>query len=868
MDTVRRFFLVFISSIAWVPIQLGVAQITRPEECLGFKPGADFHLATYEQAIGCYERGASRTPRMKLFDMGATPMGRRMKYAVVSSEANMARLDEHREISKRLSLARGMSEREARDLAQKGKVVVWVDGGLHATECAPAQQMIQLAYDLITGEDPQTRSIRDNVIALLVFPNPDGMTLVSEWYHSNVGTEFETSNMPWVYNKYAGHDNNRDSFYANLSETQNLMRLQFHEWFPEVLLNHHQSGPFPARIFIPPYAEPTNPDVHPLIARLENLIGGAMGLAFDLAGQSGVISRVAYDSYYPGYFSSIPDSHNCPAILTEIALYRYATPHEYKLTDLPESHREMRPGRFYPSPWKGGWWRLGDAAAYALTASKAVLETSARYRSEFLFYKYRMAMDAIEQGLQKQPFGWIVPPDQHDPGTTAAMIDKLILLGAEVYAAEEPFTDRDASYPKGTYLIPASQPFGPFVRQMFQKQDYPDLRKYPHLWQNMVGQPVKGEEPLRPYDAAGWTLPLQFGVKYVEMSRLADVRKTLLREATIAGGQIVGQGSSFIIPSAENNSFIAVNGVLAAGGKVRRVLEDFAADGRSYGRGTFIADTTGIPAARLREIAGRSRIAFVAGNSNAAAETLRPLRVGLYGSWTGSMDEGWTRLILESFDVPFKSLTDADLRAGDLRQNCDAVILPDMSPEQIVRGNPPGSLPAKYTGGITAAGVQNLRAFVESGGVLICNGASTLLAIEQFKLPLTNAVRGLSPDQFYIPGSILRLDYDTSHPLAFGMQERGVCFFARSLVFRLQPAGAGEAVLKVVARYPKEPLLLSGYAQGDVRIQGEAAVVDAPLGNGRVVLFGFNVVNRWQTPAVLKLLFNALLLAGSIAPPQ
>jgi len=832
------------------------AQVVTPEQCLGFKPGADYHLATYEQAIGCYEKMASQTGRMKIFQAGTTAMGRPMKYAVVSSEANIARLDEWRDISKKLSLVHGVSETEAKALAERGKVVVWLDGGLHASECAPAQQMIQLAYDLVTGEDEKTRQIRDNVVALLVFPNPDGMTLLSEWYQGNVGTPFETSPMPWVYNKYGGHDNNRDAFYANMVETENMMRLQFHEWLPEIVLNQHQTAPFPARIFVPPYAEPTNPAVHPLIWRESSMIGSAMGWAFDRAGQTGVISRIAFDSFYPGYFTSIPDSHNCPGILTEIALFRYATPREYSVNEFPEAFQDLRPGRFYPTPWKGGWWRLGDATAYALTASKAVLDVASRYREDFLLNKYLMGRDAIASGQQKPPYGWIIPPGQRDPGAVTTMLNKLILLGTEIYTAEAPFDDGGKSYPAGTYLVPASQPFGPFVKEMFERQDYPDLRKYPQLWQNMVGQPVKAEDPLRPYDAAGWTLPLQFGVNYVEMTKAVDVKRAPVVEAKAPAGSVVGRGTQYVFSHDESDSFRAVNALLAAGAKVGWARESFSFEGKTYPRGAYLVDGGSIPAAKLGEIAAKSRVVMT-GVKSAAVQALRPLRLGLYKSWVASMDEGWTRLILEQFGFPYSTVSDADIRAGALNARFDVIMLPDQDPESIIDGHAAGVVPQKYAGGITAAGVQNLRQFVEAGGVLIANGNASTLAIDQFKLPVTNVVKGANPREFFIPGSILKMDYDTTQPIAFGMPDRGVAFFARSLVFKVGSAAAG-SVPTVVARYPREPLLLSGWALGDDRIQGEGSVVSVPLGKGRVVLFGFGVINRWQTPAVLPLLFNAL----------
>jgi hypothetical protein len=329
-------------------------KVPRPEEALGFKVGADFKLATYEQAVAYLRLLEQASPVIKIFEMGRTSMGKPMIYAVITAQANMSRLDRYKEISRRLPPVKGVSEQEARTLAAEGKAVVYIDGGLHASECAPAQHLIQLAHDLVAGEDPATRLVLDNVVTILVFANPDGMDLLAEWYLPNVGTPYEVSPMPWLYHKYAGHDNNRDSYMTNLVETRNITRLVNREWFPQVLYNQHQTGPFPTRIFVPPQAEPTNPNVHPLIVRYQNLFGSAMATAFEREGKAGVVSGFRYDSWYPGYVTQVVDAHNIVSILTETNLYRFATPHFYTLEDFPEAYRDFTVSAFYPNPWKGG----------------------------------------------------------------------------------------------------------------------------------------------------------------------------------------------------------------------------------------------------------------------------------------------------------------------------------------------------------------------------------------------------------------------------------------------------------------------------------------------------------------------------------
>jgi hypothetical protein len=381
-------------------------KIPSPEEFLGFKVGADFHLASYEQAYNYFRTLEQASPMIKVHEIGKTAMGKPMIYAVITSAENMARIERFREISKRLSLVEGVSDEEARKLAAEGRVVVYIDGGLHATECAPAQHNIQLAYDLLTGNDPETRLVRENVVLVLVFANPDGMDLLADWYHPNVGTPYEVSPMPWLYHKYVGHDNNRDSYMVNMPETQHLTRIVSEVWYPQILYNKHQTAPFPARIWVHPASEPTNPNVHPLLVRWQNLLGTAMGAAFDRAGQDGAISRIVFDTWYPGYVTQIADARNMISLLTETALYRYATPHFYTVNDFPEAYRDFTVSTFYPSPWKGGWWRLEDAVEYCLTASRAVLHTAAIYREELLFDKYQMGRDTIARFSKEPPYAW------------------------------------------------------------------------------------------------------------------------------------------------------------------------------------------------------------------------------------------------------------------------------------------------------------------------------------------------------------------------------------------------------------------------------------------------------------------------------
>lgn len=861
------------------------AQVTKPEEYLGFKPGADFHLANYEQAIGYFEKIAAQTDRMRVFDMGPTSYGRRMKFAIISSGENMARLEHYKEINARLSLVRGVSEEEAEKLAEEGRVVVWIDCGLHATETSPAQHAIQLAYDMVTAEDRRTRLIRENVILLLVFANPDGLTMVSDWYKKNLGTPYEVSRPPFLYQKYAGHDNNRDSFIANLQEVQNMNRITCHEWFPEILYNQHETAPFPARIWIPPESEPMNPNVHPIIVRWKNLIGAAMGKAFEEAGQPGAISRIYFDSWYPGYVTQFVGGHNIPSILTETANYGYATPRYYTLYDFPAKNRDLTKGVFYPTPWRGGWWRLSDAVAYNLTASKSILEVAAKFRYEFLYNKWRMGRDVIERFKKEPPYGWIIPLEQTDNHTTALMLNRFILNGVEVYRADEGFEHDGIYYPKGSYIIPTSQPFGLFVKNIMEKQKYPDLKKYPHLWQGIVGSAKLAREPLRSYDCVGWTLPIQMGVEYREMSRPLDIKMTRVDTVVLSKGRIKGGGPYYLLSHSDNGSFIAVNTILERGGRVDVSVEELTLNRKKYPKGTFIIHSKTISRDELARIVNSTGVILQGAKIAVKRKRLRRSRIALYKSWMANMDAGWISYILEKYGFKYHQLRDSEVRAGRLNDRFDVIILPDQWKSSIINGHRKGTMPPDYVGGITRDGVENLKEFVENGGTLICNKSSTDLAIKEFNFPLKNILEKVKPDSFSCPGSILKIIYDNNNPVAFGMKKKGIAFFSYGRVFEVISDTVSEKVkkaedkndkkksekrkekpkkryaeikYKVVARFPDEPLLISGWILGDSLIRNKAAIMDVEYGNGRVVLFGFNVQNRAQAYYTFKLLFNCL----------
>jgi hypothetical protein len=859
---------IFSISVFFIVSALAFSQaVPKPEDILGFKVGADYHLATYTQAIQYLKVLAQSSDRIKLFEAGKTSMGQVITYAVISSSKNLANLENYKQISKRLSLVQGLSAQEAEKLSQEGKAVVYIDGGLHASECAPAQHNIQLAYDLVTAQDPKSLRILDDVILVLVFANPDGMNLLAEWYHPNVGTPYEVSPMPWLYHKYAGHDNNRDSYIANLIETQNLTRLVNHEWYPVILYNHHQTAPFPARIWTPPNSEPTNPNVHPLIIRWQNLIGSAMGAAFDEEGKEGAISRIIFDTWYPGYATQVVDSHNIISILTETALYEYATPHFYTLYDFPKEYQDLTMSAFYPSPWKGGWWRLRDAVDYCLTASMAVLDVASKFRKELLLNKYKMGLEVMDRFSKEPPFAWIIPESQLDPGNMALLLNRMILLGIDVYKSTEAFSCDGISYPAGTYLIPMTQPFALFIKNVFEEQHYPDLRKYPDLWQGLVQSRRIEGAPFETYDMMGWTLPYQFGIKVFAANTPVKINMALQQEVKPSVGEISGSAKfAYLISHETNASFVATNRILNAGGKVQWAKKAFSVQGKNFSEGTVVVPAQSVSPAFMEKLAKELNLEItgISENPKVEAYTLKKPRVGVYQSWGTSEEEGWTRLVLEQHEFPYTSLHDADIRAGNLNASFDVIVLPDMwRPEFVIDGHPLGTMPPKYVGGITVNGLRNLKQFAEGGGTLVFVNSICNLATDNFEVPARNVLKKVKREEFVCDGSILRMEFDTKHPVAYGMPKEGAAVFALGCAFDILPSFEAKKEPKSVAKFPAENPLMSGWIYGDSLIRQKSAVLDVPYGNGKIILLGFPVTFRGQPRGTFKLLFNSLLYGAA-----
>ena len=643
---VRVGVLLLAALLATAPGAATAQEPLTPAEVLGFEPGDDYQLALWDEQLSYYEQLASASPRVELEQIGESVLGKPLIVLFISSEENLRNRDQIRATAERLARARPPAE-EAIELARDGKAVVWIDAGLHATEVAPTQMAPLLAHRVATEDSAEMDHIRSEVL-LILMPNmnPDGLDIVASWYRRNLRTPFETTGPPELYHHYVGHDNNRDWFMNNMPETAAVTRMLYREWYPQIVYNHHQTGPAWARIFLPPFADPVNPKIHPGVTTSVNLIGSAMANRFAMKRMPGAVSDMIYSMWWNGGMRTVPYFHNMIGLLTETS-HASASPRVYDPADRPEFVGNPRRGHaaptngtdiFYPYPWPGGESRFSDPVRYSLTASMAVLRVGADLREKWLFDIWRMGRDAIE----RSDASWIIPAGQWDPGEAAALVNVLLEGGVEVRRAESGFEADGSQYAAGSYLVPGEQAFRAYADDLLEAQAYPDRRRTPD------GPP----DP--PYDLAGWTLPMQMGVA---VDRVADVGAGAFTDVSgpvrAPAGEVLGSvGFGYAISHQRNAAVIAQNRLLAAGAEVAWAREGFRAGGTDHPAGTLVVRGSGPAEAALESITGELGLDVFGLERQPDVELmqLEPVRVGLYKSFVASMDEGWTRWLLESYE--------------------------------------------------------------------------------------------------------------------------------------------------------------------------------------------------------------------------
>ena len=839
----------------------GAREVPPPAAVLGAAPCADRTLATSEQIAQYFKALADASDRVRLVDIGPTTEGRRQYLAVIGSASTLRRLEHFQGLARALALNRDASgapltEAAARRLASEGRAVIWLDFGLHSNEAAPTQAAPWLAWLLATGETAELRRIRDrSLIVLVPDMNPDGTTQLAGWYRTHQGRPWEMS-PPTLAHRYAGHDNNRDWFLFSQQETRNIARQLYEVFLPQIVYDHHQTAPFPARIFIPPFDEPVNVHIPAPVLRGVSHFGEAIRARLLREGRQGAISGVGYDTWWNGGMRTAPYFHNMIGLLTETA-HLSPTPATYDASTFPDTfangHQTRRESPDYPLPYLGGRWTFRQSCEYILSASLAVLDAGAAEAERWQYGMYAMARDAMRDGADDT---WIIPSGQWDPGAAAALVEALNIGGVRVGRADTAFTAGGRRYPEGSFLIAGAQPFLPVIRDLLTPQRYPDRRDGP------TGQ------PLAPYDITGWTLSLQMGVDVRHVTGTVRVAQTAVEGRARPGGAVTGRGQDlFAIDPRANGAFTAANALLRAGATVARVPGGLDTGAGPMPPGAFIVrpSPSGPSLIGLTQDLGLS-VAALDAPPPGTVLPYRTRRIGMYGAWGGNPDEGWTRWVLERHGFPVATLRDADIRAGHLRRAWDVILLPAATAHSMEHGVPDGQLPQAYTGGLGRTGVSALRAFVEAGGVLVALDEAGTLPVSAFGLPVTDVRAGLGARDLYIPGSLLDLAVDSGAPLGWGLPNHVAAFLLNSPAWRVGPLPNGRPGLRIAARHDSPAPVLSGWAVGAEQLRGSAAVLDIPVGEGHVVLLGLRTQHRGQTLGTFKLLFNAITSGGDAVP--
>jgi hypothetical protein len=744
-------------------------RIPAPEEVLGFTPGDDRKLASWNEVLKYFEALSKASDRVKFEALGKSTMDKPFVMATISAPENLEHLDEYTKIQESLADPRklgapGVRDRRSRELIARGKTIVLITCGIHSTEVGSYLSSMLIAHRLASSNDPEIQSILRNTIILLVPSlNPDGVDIVKNWYDKTLGTPYEGTNPPELYHKYAGHDNNRDWYAFTQVETKITVDKIHSVWHPQIVHDIHQQAAFGSRLFVPPYMPPVEPNVPKQIAEGYTELGNFMAREMRAQGFQGITNNSTYDAWSPSRAYS--HYHGGVRILSETASCKIATPINVKFSELrsAEGYDPKKESARFGPVWRGGEWHLRDITNYMTTAAFLLLRHAAENREEWLHRFYEIGKDAVRPRRKGEVFAFVIPEARHQTD----LLEVLDRAGVDVDFPLS-FTAAGIKYPEGTPVIQLAQPYGSFAKALLENQHYPDLRD-------------PSGHPLSPYDVTAHTLSLLMGV---------DVR--FIRVPFV-----------YRLPNAEGMNICSGFGVIDE-------------------------------------------------------------KLAVYKSHVPAIDEGWTRWVLEQEHFKYSSLEDVEVRSGNLKTKYDSIVIPDQAPRATLNGYGSVPMPREYTGGLGPTGVKALREFIEQGGTLVCLNRASEFAIEQFKLPLRDVVADVPEKDFFVPGSILRIELDTTSRVALGMPKESIAWVEDSPVFEIVRTGSGNdgtnAVnVRVIARYPdNENPLLSGWLLGGNRIKGKAALVEVTMGKGRIILFGFRPQYRGQSLATYPLFFNAI----------
>jgi len=723
-------------------------KISTPKEIIGFNIGDDYHMANYTQITTMWKKWETQSDRLKVVSIGNSEEGRPELMCIISSPENMKNLEHYRKISTDLGRAR-VSDEEAHQLSREGKAVVWVDGGLHAAETVNSQQLAELVYEMISRSDQETMRFLKDVILLAPIANPDGVEVVANWYMRNEDEKKRTFvGLPRLYNKYIGHDNNRDSLMNNMKETTNMDHVLWIDWIPQIMYNTHQSGPEGQIVFIPPYRDPFNYEFDPLLPIGIERVGFAMQERLASQGLAGFATRSSapYSTWWNGGLRNATFWHNQIGILTEII----GGPTPQEVTLVPE---KQLPQGDWAMPIRPQVWHYSQSVHYDVEIAKAALDYGSRNSETLLYNIYRMGRNSIERGSKdfwtitpkridalnaaaramdpslsgektdedvmsagrnvnvvpsklydtvlhdpafRDPRGYIISPDdQNDFPTAVKFINVLLKQGLEISKSTASFTVKGKTYPAGSYVIKGDQAFRPVLMDFMEKQDHPNDLAYP------------GGPPKTPYDITGWTIVKQMGVHadkiYDGFDGPFEPIGYELQKAPVALVSGPATPAGWLVSHKENDSFILTNRLLKAGASVYWLKDEQTADGKGLGTGSVWVSYSDAAKPIIERAAKELGVAAhgLAQKPTGEAMKLKPIRIGLVDEYGGLMPSGWLRWMFEQYEFPFEVVYPQILDAGGLKNSFDVIVFPSQT----------------YATGARANNANMVKAMTKNGGV-------------------------------------------------------------------------------------------------------------------------------------------------------
>ena len=840
-----------VLTLLWLTFPASAQEIPSPQDFLGFPVGADRELPEWQQIEDYFRALGDSSERVSVQELGQSTNGNPFLLVLIAHPDSLAELDHLQNLQQQLADPRKL-EGTPEDLIADAKTIVLATCAIHSNEVASAQTAMAVAYDLARKSDPETEEILRNVIFLLIPSlNPDGIDIVGDWYRKTLGTAAEGTLPPQLYHPYSGHDNNRDWYMFTQKETRLTIEQVHNVWHPQIVVDLHEMGSYGARMFVPPFADPVDSNIDPLLVEKIAELGGSLLSSLTEAGKSGVVTRAIYDAYTPA--RAYQHYHAGARILFETAGVRLATPLYIRNTQLlsGRDYDPRKPSGNFPVPWQGGRWRVGDIVEYQKLALEATLLHAARHRESWLENFHRIGLKAI---ARMKPYAFVLPPDQHDSQSLFDLLEVLDVGMVEIHRAEEPFQVNSSQlissfsvsegrrrFPAGSYVILMQQPYSAFAKTMLEIQHYPELRRYP-------GGPLK-----RPYDVTAHTLGIQLGVDTYQVDQPFQAVLAPIDSITPVSGDIRGSGSYWLFSHTSNAFARLTNRLFEKGMPVYWAPNGFRAEGEGYPVGTLMTRSQG-DEAEFRELleALPLEVHRVEKWPALAWQRIRPPRIGLYKSQRAAPDEGWTRWILEQYEFTYESLLDRRIGEGDLSAY-DVIVIPHQTPETLEHGlSQP--YPREYRGGLASRGIARLKEYAEAGGTLLFLGDATQLPISRWELGARNVTQRLSSEDFYVPGSFLRIQVNKSHPIGYGMRDEAAVMFRHNPSLDLSRGLA-------IAHYPDRDLLLSGWINGEDILAQKTALAEFKMGKGRIILIPFRTQFRAQSRGTYKFLFNSLYYA-------